>query len=260
MSQNEHINPIKPPIRANKNFIYKGKKYPIYFSMVKMYSNYFYKNKVHYKSIEDIELKPDNYEIVDEAIPMFIACCQNEPFDINDSNIFSLYQLSIQYDVPVLNKLTSQYINKNQKQLIFQSILYKLQYSNVNIDLSAEEDLIASNFFDYIKDEQLVSLPVNVLYRIINNQQLKINSMDLTKQGQFIDFLFKCLDKHQREASILFLNLDIENERIGVLTQLLNRYSNIFDFNFINSKYLSKSASFLLNELQKLKIEFTSKI
>ena len=263
MSQvNRHINPIMPPIRANKYFVYKEKKYPIDFCLIKKYSNYFYLNRGKFKSIDNIELKPENYEISDEAISIFIACCQNEPFDINNTNVFPLYQLSIQYDVPVLKNVSLQYINDNQKTLIFQSISYKLKCQNsiTNIDLSLEEDTIASNFFEYINDDQLISLPVPVLYKIINNQKLNINSMNLTNQGQFIEFLFKCLDKHRREASVLFLNLDIENERIEVLSRLISAYSDVFDFNFINSKFLSKSATFLLSELQKQRIEFTNKI
>lgn len=84
--------------------------------------------------------------------------------------------------------------------------------------------------------------------------------MDLTNQGQFINFLFKCLDKHQREASILFLNLDLENEHFEVLTRLITFYSNVFDFNFINSKYLAKSASNVISEMNKLKTEYTNKL
>lgn len=152
---NKYINPINPPIRTNKNFVYKGKKYPVDFSLVKKYSNYFYKNRSNYKFINDIEIKPDNYEITDESIPMFIACCQNKPFEINDSNIFSLFQLSIQYDVPVLHDVSIQYIEENQKQLIFPSILYKLhnQNSNSKIDFSTEEEFISSNFFDFIDND-----------------------------------------------------------------------------------------------------------
>ena len=204
MSQsNEHVNAIKPPVRTNKNFVYNGKKYPIDFSLVKKYSNYFYTNRNFYKSVDDIELNPNGYELTDEAIQMFISCCQNEPFDMNDTNIFALQQLSIQYDVPVLINLSSQYISKNQKPLIFETINYKLQNPNSNIDLGSIEDLIAPNFFDFINDERLLSLPVPILYRIISKKELQINSMNLTNQGQFIEFLFKCLDKHKREASIL---------------------------------------------------------
>ncbi|KAK8897539.1 hypothetical protein M9Y10_015495 [Tritrichomonas musculus] len=259
---NEHIEPLKVPVRANKNFVYNGESYPIDFCLVKKYSNFFYLNRKKFKSVQDIEIKPENYEIIDEAVPKFVACCQSQSFDINDSNVFSLYQLSIQYDVPILNDLTSQYIKKNPKQLVFDSIFFKMRNENSkdDSDLSIEEEMIASDFFEFIDDKRLLSLPISVLYHIISNKHLDINSMDSTKQNQIIEFLFNCLDKYQREASILFLNIDLENERIDLLPRLLARYSNVFDFNFINPKFLAKNTSFLMGQLKSLKLEYTNKL
>lgn len=257
----EYINAIKPPIRVNKNLVYKGKTYPIDFSLFKKYSNYFYANKDKFKSIKDIELQLDNYEVTENDILMFIACCQSEPFEITDTNVFPLQQLSIQYEVSELNNFTSIYINKNKKTLIFQSLLYRMQNQNsmVNFDLSNDEKIIASNFFEYINDDQLISLPISVLYRIINDEALNLKTMDSTHQDQLFEFLFKCLDKHKKPGSVLFLNIDLETERIDLLTRLLRDYSNIFDFNLINPKLLAKNASYLLNELNKLKIEYSQK-
>lgn len=260
---NDHMKLIKPPIRKDKNLVYKGKKYPIDFSLIKRYSNYFYNNKSNYKLINDIELQPNDFTLSDDAVPAFVACCQSEPFNITDSNVFSLHQLSIQYEVPELNALTSQYISENQKPLIFDSISYKLhnQQSKVKIDLADEEEMIVSNFFDYVNDERLLSLPIQTLYRIVTNERLQINSMDSTNQNLYIEFLFKCLDKYDRGASVLFANLDLESERIDVLMRLLSsNYQNKFDFNFVNPKLIAKNASFLLSEMQKLKIEYSQKI
>ena len=55
-----------------------------------------------------------------------------------------------------------------------------------------DEEMIATNFFDYINNEQLLDLPISVLYRIINNSKMNINQ---SNKDQFIEFLFKCLDK-----------------------------------------------------------------
>lgn len=73
--------------------------------------------------------------------------------------------------------------------------------------------------------------------------------------SQFIEFLFKCLDKHKREASVLFSNLDLENGRVDLLSRLLRDYSNVFDFRMINPKFFTKTFSELLSDLSKLKIE-----
>ena len=111
-----------------------------------------------------------------------------------------------------------------------------------------------------MQDHYAKTLPILVLYRIKNNEKLNSSSMILTNQGRLIGFLFKYLDKYKREASILFLNLDLENERIDLLDQLFTRYSDVFDFNMINSQYLAKKNLFILKELKKLKIEFVHNI
>ena len=47
---------LKPIIRYNKNFIYKCKRYPIDFKLIKIKSNYFYERRDEYENMEDIEL------------------------------------------------------------------------------------------------------------------------------------------------------------------------------------------------------------
>ncbi|KAK8888186.1 hypothetical protein M9Y10_039250 [Tritrichomonas musculus] len=260
--EKEYHNPVKPLIRPDKNFVFKNNKYPIDFGLIKKYSNYFYNERKQYKTMKDIPLQLNEYEICEESIPVFIACCQNQPFEITKSTVFSLYQLSIQYDVPELYKRSDEYIKKNHKNLVLQSIQFKIQNDNseVNIDLSKEEETISSHFFEYINDEQLSSLPVHILYRIINGHQLNFNSMNSTNQNQFIEFLFKCLDKHKKEASVLFSNLDFENGRVDFFSRLLRDYPKDFDFGMINPKFMMKTFSELLNDLNKLEIESTNKI
>ena len=144
----EHIQPIKLPIKKNKNFIYKGKTYPIDFSLIIEYSIFFYDKKNEFESVDDIELHPYNNQLSEDSVSAFISCCQNKPFDITDSNIFDLHQLSIQYRVSELNKLTTQYMEKNKKSLIFQLICYKLQNQKLDlkIDLNDEEKLLPQIF------------------------------------------------------------------------------------------------------------------
>lgn len=254
---------IKMPIRTNKNFVYKGKKYPVDFRLIKINSNFFSANRHQYKHIDDIELQIDCCGIKEDSIPTFIACCQNEPFEITESNVFSLLQLSIQYEVPELNRVSTEYINNNENQLLIQSIFFKLnncQKGRSKIDLHQEEEQISSHFFEYINNDKLLELPIPVLYRIINSPQLNINSMNQTNQSQLIEFLFKCLDRYKRDASVLFLNIDVENERIGLFSRLLNGYSDVFDFNMLSPKFLLKTSSQLLSEVSKLNIEFSSKL
>ena len=264
MNQAKSIHSIKP---LNKNFVYKDKKYPIDFSLIKKNSNYFYNNRDQYKMVEDIQLSDDLINITDDSIRSFISSCQNESFEINDSNVFSLHQLSTIYDVPCVISLTEEYIKEHNASLVFQSIQYKIQLqkqnfddSTISISLENDEESIVSNFFNYINNEQLSKLPVPVLYRIVNHPKLDINKMNKTEKTQFIDFLFKCLQRHKKEASILFLNLDLENQRIDIFSKLINEYSDDFDFSMVNPKFIMKTTTDLLSELSKLKNDFSNSI
>lgn len=265
MDKKKPVYSLKPLIRANIKFIYKGKKYPIDFSLIKKNSNFFYVNHDQYKMIDDIAILEEDIILSDDSINCFISACQNEFFDINNSNVFSLYQLSIKYDVPCLLSLTTEYIEKYNKSLIFQTIQYQYQLLKSNkitklSNLENYEEMIASNFFEYIDNEKLQELPIPVLYRIINNPKLKINQMEQESQNRFLDFLFKCIKKYKREASILFSNLDIESQRIEIFSKLNNKYSDIFDFNMINKKFLMKTTSDLLSEMFKLKDNYSNSI
>lgn len=57
-------------------------------------------------------------------------------------------------------------------------------------------------------------------------------------QHQPIRFLFKCLDKYGKEASILFSIADFGNEGKKYLSLLTRDYSKIFDFHFIDEKII----------------------
>lgn len=81
-------------------------------------------------------------------------------------------------------------------------LLSKVENQNANLNLSEEEALISQSLFEYIDGPQLISLPIPILYRILVAQN--ITSMKLADQNRIIDFLFKCLDHHKRNASMLF--------------------------------------------------------
>lgn len=267
MNQSKSIISLKPLIRYNKNFVYKDKKYPIDFNLIINNSNYFYEKREEFANIQDIKLAEDLIDISEESIPLFVSSLHNDPFEINNSNVFSLHQLSIKYEVPHLNSETDQFIQKYGATLIFQSIQYKYQLQQQasnetidSIDIEKDEEYIATNLFDYIDNEQLLNLPISILYRIINNPKLDINRLNETRMNQLIDFLFKCLDKYKKEASILFLNLDLENQRIELFTKLINEYSDVFDFNMISPKFLMKTTTDLLSQLVQLKQNYSNSV
>ena len=267
MSEKKSTQSLKPLIRYDKNFVYKGKKYPIDFILILNNSNYFYERREQFTDIEDIQLTEELIDISEDSIPSFISSLHYESFEINESNVFSLNQLAVKYEVPSLISLTDEFIKKYGTDLIFQSIQYKIQLqkrkpneTTNSIFLEKDEEYIASNLFEYINNEQLLKLPISILYRIINNPKLNINQLNETNKNQMIDFLFKCLNKYGKKASILFLNLDVENQRIEIFSKLTNEYSEIFDFNMINSKFLMKTTTDLLSELSQLKHNYSNSI
>lgn len=243
--------PLPPEIRPNKIIIFKGKKYPVDFHMIKQYSHFFYENQDQYRNLKEIELSDEKMKITDDDFQNFIFCCQNQSFQLSESNIFSMYQLSLKYDVPSLLKITKEYVDKNRPNFIFDFLEFKYQNQ---LDFNEEENILSMNLDQYINDEKLLSLPIPALYRILNNKNLKMD------QNEIIEFLFKCLNKFGREASVLFSNFDFKNKRIDLYSRLMSNYSNVFDFNMINPKFLLNTTNELLSELQKLKIEFSNSI
>lgn len=242
---------LSPEIRPNKNLIFKGKTYPVDFEIIKHYSNYFNDKQNYYEQLTNIELPEEKIEISDEDFQNFVSCCQNQNFQLTDSNVLCMHQLSISYDVPGLQRITNEYISKNKENLIFSSLTFKCQNQ---LDSNSEEDAIASNFEKYINDDRLFSIPISILHRILNNKNLKIS------QDKMIEFLFKCIDKkhYGRKASILFCNFNFENKKIELYSKLINDYSDVFDFNMINPKFLLSTTNELLSELNKLRIEYSN--
>lgn len=264
MSFQEDLN--KPDLVINKSIIYKDKPYPIDFDILKKYSTYFNENRKEYKKCDEIIFSKNDFDVSEASFQNFISFCQMSKYQINKTTIFDLYYLSIKFGVGKLEQKANEYISKNYTDLIFQSISFKnemkvknddLFKNKMTFDLKNEEEILISHFFELIDDEKLHHLPVDFIYKIINSDELNINKLDQTKQDQLIQFLFKCLDHHGRKASILFLNLDVENQRINVLNRLQEEYSKIFDFNMLNPKFLLKSVTDLINEMKTLKVEYS---
>lgn len=62
----------------------------------------------------------------------------------------------------------------------------------------------------------------------------------------FFNFLFGCLDKHGKPASILFTFINFERVPIKHIDHLIKHYSNVFDCQFINILFV------LINEEKNL--------
>ncbi len=203
---------------------FRGKNIRLISILYNIIKFYFYKCANQYKSIEDIEIPDQPINISEESFQTFISACQNDFFEIKDSNIIELHHLSISFDVPKLTWQTNEYIKTHNEDLVFKLIQYKIHLNKENraIDLANEEIMIASHFFKYVNNSNLAQLPIPNIYRIINIVKMQINQMDNIKQSQFIEFMFKCLDIHKKEASVLFLNLNLK--KINKVIYLIQLY------------------------------------
>lgn len=264
MSKYEVIHSFKPIIRQNKSIIFKGKKYPIDFQLLEHNSNYFYRRRHLFEYQEDINLEEEFTDISEESIKEFISSIQNERFVLNQDNLFPLHILSIKYDVPLLKKITDEVIKKYDENFIFQTIQFK--YSIINgrlntnnnnvicdddfeINLLEEEEEIANNFFEYVNKDELSKLPVDFLYRVVNNKRVNQANMSEQESKEYIEFIFKCLDEHKQEGSVLLLNLDIEYNRIEIFEQLVHKYSNHIDLGMINPAFYMKTSINIMKDL-----------
>ena len=104
----------------------------------------------------------------------------------------------------------------------------------------------------------MILLPIPILNRIISKyfEQQKDNK-NKQQNTKIINFLFDVLKEKGTEGSILFNNIDFGEENIGVINKLLNEYSNIFDFNMINSTLL-KTTKQLTSEMNRIREEYSN--
>ena len=92
-------------------------------------------------------------------------------------------------------------------------------------DTKSEEEYLSKHLKEYLNNENIIILRIPVLERILQLYYQNQEKANLISQKDMIDFLFKCLDYHGREASILFNNIDFKGEEIYVIRRLLNQFN-----------------------------------
>lgn len=227
-------------------FVYnKNKKIPIKIDFFKISSNKFAKNQVNINEDKTINLFDDkleeNLNFSDDSIQNFINYVHRQDIFLNNNNVTEINYLAKKYEVFSLISKTEEYINDHHQDLIIP--LFTINQSNPSFDIDFYEDIIAKNLEEFVQNESLTNLNISVLYRIIEkyHTQKEIDT-------NIIDFLFKCLDKQGRKASVLFSFVSIEKLDPIHLNQLLTKYSNVFDFQFINTS-LTKTLYEMLNQI-----------
>lgn len=287
---------ITPLYQSKKNFVFNGKFFPFDFEQFKCNSSFFFKNKHLYENVISINILNDREidlfkNITDKAIKDFISLCQNETCQINSSDVLYIQYLAHKYEVTELTKYLTNLISNNFKKLDYDSFLFQDE-SKDRIPLYAEEftDVIAQNLTAFIKDDRILNFPVSILYLILYKyfnkydgkyKYYQLNSSDEKEiiednNDQIIDFLFKCLKKYGKDASILFSLLNFEYSKFkDTIKKLLNDYQEMIDFGMIgniiqkyaidmehkNAKFkkifilLETSFSFENNEMQNNKLD-----
>lgn len=250
----------KQAVRNKKYFVYDHKEYPVDFDFLKKNSNYFFDNQDKYQNEQYINLIDESepqIKLSEESIRAFISSCQNEPCTIRKSSVLPLQYLAHKFEFDELIQVTNQFIAQHSKELIFPTLFFKLfegkekLKQNPFFDTTKEEIFVSNHLNDFIKRDQMLSLPVPILYRIFK----RCNSIEKVVDDLTI-FLFKCLDKYGKSASILFNLVDFGDEKIGIINRLLQDYSDIFDFNMIN-KTLAKTTKQITSELSKQREEYS---
>ena len=99
-----------------------------------------------------------------------------------------------------------------------------------------------------------MTLSISTLERILRQYFSNTKNNNTEFQQQMIEFLFKCLDKYGKDASVLFSFVDFKEQQISVIKRWISDHYDTFDFSMINST-LIKTTSQLLNELCRLKEE-----
>lgn len=160
-----------------KIFIYKGESFNADFNLIKRNCRYFDERKSEIKRSGQYDM----HEIIDipiETMRDFLDCYQFQRTTIHD--FFGVNYLSTKYQNEKLKAFTDQYIEKHYDELLFQSFAFKqkileskeFQLKNddgFNFDTTNEERIISSHLLEYLQDECIFSLPINVLDRIIKN-------------------------------------------------------------------------------------------
>lgn len=236
---------IKEDMPVTHCFTYKGQQYPFNFDLFKRYSNYILKNQVQMEKNQFIDIINENteahIELSKEIIQDFIKFVHREQIGIGDKNVSQLHYLANKYEIPLLINFTENYIKNHQKDTFVQMLL--IHQNEPEFVTKSYEDFISADFLYFINDERLLSLNFPVIYRIIT----KISSQQI-QRDEVIEFFFKCLKKYGSIASILFEKVDFIDSKTKYLNLILNDYSNVFDFHYINSSFV-KSMHEIQNEL-----------
>ncbi|KAK8845144.1 hypothetical protein M9Y10_021326 [Tritrichomonas musculus] len=223
------------------SFIYKSIEYPFNLDIFMLFSKYMKKNENEFKSQKKIKLIYDNdkTDFPEHSINSFIDFCQFiSPIPINDQNVTHMYYLAMKYEVESLINETIIYMKNSKVKYALDIILYN---QNIEVfDKGLYEDIISENLEKFIDDDKLLNIDLVTIHRIFSRYKLIHKDLDVNDEMEekIIELKFKCLDKYGISASVLFNDVDFSKIKADYLNRLLTKYSDKFDFHYINSNLM----------------------
>ena len=139
----------------------------------------------------DIELSEKDIQLSKEDIINFINFCQDKKYTIDESNVYKLHELGKRFELEDLLNYTEYYISKNYSVSFQSALLILIQnddQSDSEVHYEKEEKIVSANFFKLIGDNQLLSLSVPVINRILNHYNLNINEIHQSQPVNFTAF------------------------------------------------------------------------
>lgn len=238
-------------------FTYRDKAYPINIELFKFYSQFFSSNQLEAKYEKYIPLLGDesenNIELSEESIQFFINFVHRKQILLTDENVIFLNYLARKYEVSLLINVTNEYISSNHNNHALQLLI--LYRNEPKFHPEKYEDIISKNLLDYLNDDRLLSLDISTLHRIVDRYIIeKEKSNENSENDELMQFLFKCLNKFGRTASVLFTHINFTNEKVKYLNQLLFDPEIEFDFHFVSCSFF-KSFYEKQNEILKIEVQ-----
>lgn len=223
-------------VQCTNYFTYKDKLFPFNIVFFNCFSQYFSFHHIQLEpnsTIKLLEYTEDDINLTDETINDFINYCQNQHIYLSKENVSSLHKLAKKFMVPKLLDSTEKFITAHRREFVIEYL--SINESKENFTGNEYEEMISNDLIYYVKDERLLSLSMPVLYRIMTKYQQKIQEDKKHQQpSEITEFLFKCLDRFGRPASVLFDGFDFGISGVSVIRRLHDEYSEKFDFHFIN--------------------------
>lgn len=221
-------------------FIYRSQKYPFNIDLFKIMSNYFTKNpsiiEAGNKSVKLFDTEDEErIHTDDDTIKSFIQFFHRQPIQLHNKNVIILNFLSAKYEIDELKEATEKYIKKHHEELVVD--LLSVQQKDSILTNEKYEEIISKNFLHFIQNENIFSLQMSSLYRIMK-KFVDENKQDIFDNNEVQLFLMKCLDVYGQKASVLFSDVEIFKFETKYINLLFTKYSEIFDFHFINSNML----------------------